>query len=57
MEWKKIKEIILEYSSLPLLNSFNGRNEKFIEMRRKKHSFFSIPLKPQNFTPPKLGRI
>ena len=28
MEWKEMKKIILEYSSLPLFESFNGRNGK-----------------------------
>ena len=32
MEWKRIKRIILEYSSLPLFESFNGMNEKFISL-------------------------
>ena len=30
MEWKEIKRIILEYSSLPLFESFNGGNGKLI---------------------------
>ena len=30
MEWKGIKRIILEYSSLPLFESFNGGNGKLI---------------------------
>ena len=30
MEWKWMKRIILEYSSLPLFKSFNGRNRKSI---------------------------
>ena len=29
MEWKGIKRIILEYSSLPLFRSYNGGNRKF----------------------------
>ena len=32
MEWKETKKIILEYSSLPLFRSFNGRNGKFIPL-------------------------
>ena len=32
MEWKKIKRIILEYSSLLLFGSFNGGNGKFIPL-------------------------
>ena len=56
MEWKII---ILEYSSIFLFKSFNGGNGKFIRLfrslNRKEHSFFSIPLKPQIFIPPKLG--
>ena len=32
MEWKGIKRIILEYSSLPLFESFNGGNEKLIPL-------------------------
>ena len=30
MEWKGIKIIILEYSYIPLFESFNRGNEKFI---------------------------
>ena len=30
MEWKVMKRIILEYSSLPLFESFNGGNGKLI---------------------------
>ena len=30
MKWKEMKIIILEYSSLPLFGSFNGRNGKLI---------------------------
>ena len=30
MEWKGMKRIILEYSSIPLFGSFNGGNEKSI---------------------------
>ena len=32
IEWKGIKKIILEYSSLPLFGSFNGGNGKFIRL-------------------------
>ena len=32
MEWKGIKKIILEYSSLPLFWSFNGGNGKLIPL-------------------------
>ena len=32
IEWKGMKRIILKYSSLPLLGSFNGGNGKFIPM-------------------------
>ena len=32
MEWKEIKRIILEYSSLPLFWSFNGGNGKSIPL-------------------------
>ena len=32
MEWKKIKRIILEYSSLLLFGSFNGGNGKSIPL-------------------------
>ena len=32
MEWKRIKRIILEYSSLPLFESFNGGNGKLIPL-------------------------
>ena len=52
MEWKIMKRIILEYSSLILFGSFNGGNG----MDRKEHSFLSIPLKPQIFIPPEIGR-
>ena len=64
MEWNG-KNIILEYSSLPLFGSFNGGNGKLIpsfievrgnEMGRTEHLFLSIPLKPQIFIPPKIGR-
>ena len=34
MEWKGMKKIILEYSSLPLFGSFNEGNEKFILLFR-----------------------
>ena len=50
MEWKIMKRIILEYSSLPLFGSFNRRNG----MDRREHSFLSIPLKSQIFIPLKL---
>ena len=30
IEWKGMKRIILEYSSLPLFESFNGENGKLI---------------------------
>ena len=66
MEWKGIKRIILEYSSLPLFGSFNGGNGKSIILfeslsrrngiGRRKHSFLSIPLKPQISIPPEIGR-
>ena len=32
IEWKEMKRIILEYSSLPLFRSFNGGNGKFIPL-------------------------
>ena len=32
MEWKGMERIILEYSSLPLFESFDGQNEKFIPL-------------------------
>ena len=32
MEWKGMKRIILEYSSLPLFGSFNGGNGKLISL-------------------------
>ena len=32
MEWKGMKKIILEYSSLPLFEGFNGRNGKSIPL-------------------------
>ena len=32
MEWKGMKRIILEYSSLSLFGSFNGGNEKLISL-------------------------
>ena len=32
MEWKGMKRIILEYSSLPLFESFNGGNRKSISL-------------------------
>ena len=32
MEWKGMKRIILEYSSLPLFGSFNGGNGKLIPL-------------------------
>ena len=32
MEWKGMKRIILEYSSLPLFESFNGENGKPIPL-------------------------
>ena len=32
MEWKEMKRIILEYSSIPLFRSFNGGNGKSIPM-------------------------
>ena len=32
MEWKGIKRIILEYSSLPLFESFNGEKRKSIPL-------------------------
>jgi len=31
-EWKRIKRIILEYSSLPLFWSFNGGNGNYISL-------------------------
>ena len=34
VEWKKMKRIILEYSFIPLFESFNGRNEKPIPLFR-----------------------
>ena len=34
MEWKGMKRIILEYSSLPLFVSFNGGNGKSIPLFR-----------------------
>ena len=68
MEWKGMKRIILEYSSLPLFGSFNGGNGKLIPlfgslsvrewngMDRREHSFFSIPLKSQIFIPFEIRR-
>ena len=51
MEWKGIKRIILEYSSLPLFGSFNGGNGKLIPLfgslnRREwnEHEGILIPL-------------
>ena len=32
MKWKGMKRIILEYSSLPLFESFNGGNGKLIPL-------------------------
>ena len=32
MKWKRMKRIILEYSSFPLFGSFNGRNGKLIPL-------------------------
>ena len=32
IEWKRMKRIILEYSSLPLFGSFNGENGKSIPL-------------------------
>ena len=32
MEWKRMKRIILEYSSIPLFGSFNGGNGKLIPL-------------------------
>ena len=32
MEWKGIKRIILEYSSISLFESFNGENRKHIPL-------------------------
>ena len=65
-EWKGIKRIILEYSSIPLFGSFNGGNGKLIPLfgslsgrewnEQREHSFLSIPLKPQIFIPPDIGR-
>ena len=34
MEWKGMKKIILEYSSILLFGSFNGENEKLIPLFR-----------------------
>ena len=34
IEWKEMKRIILEYSSLPLFGSFNGGNGKLIPLFR-----------------------
>ena len=34
MEWKEMKRIILEYSSIPLFGSFNGMNGKLIPLFR-----------------------
>ena len=60
MEWKGIKRIILEYSSILLFGSFNGRNGKSIplfgSLSKREHLFLSIPLKPQIFIPPKIGK-
>ena len=59
MEWKEMKKIILEYSSLLLFESFNGRNGKpillFESLSERKWNgskgtlipFYS--LKPSNF--------
>ena len=52
MELKGMKIIILEYSSLPFFGSFNEKNE----MDRREHSFLSIPLKPQIFISPEIGK-
>ena len=32
IKWKEMKRIILEYSSLPLFESFNGRKRKLIPL-------------------------
>ena len=67
MEWKEMKKIILEYSSLYF---FLGVLMKGIEislsylrvyvegngMGRRDHSFLSIPSNPQTFIPSKFGR-
>ena len=66
MEWKGIKRIILEYSSLLLFGSFNGENGKLFplfeslvggnKMSKREHLFLSIPLKSQIFIPSEIGR-
>ena len=60
IEWKWMKRIILEYSSIPLFKSFNGGNRKpillFESLSRREHSFLSIILKPQIFIFPEIGR-
>ena len=42
IEWKGMKIIILEYSSLPLFESFNGGNEKLIPL------FWSLSVREWN---------
>ena len=62
MEWNGMKRIILEYSSLPFFESFNGGNGKLIPLlggnaiSRREYSFPSIPLKSQIFIPPEIER-
>ena len=60
MEWKGKKIIILKYFSILLFRSFNGGNEKLIHLfgilSRREYSFLFIPLKPQIFILPEIGR-
>ena len=60
MELKGMKRIILKYFSILLFGSFNGGNEKLIHLfgslSRREYSFLFIPLKPQIFIPPEIGR-
>ena len=62
MEWKLMKKIILEYSSIPFFESFNGGNAliwgfkwKGMKWVKREHSFLSIFLKSQIFIPPEIG--
>ena len=62
MEWKLMKKIILEYSSIPFFESFNGGNALIWEFKwkgmkwvKREHSFLSIFLKSQIFIPPEIG--
>ena len=62
MEWKLMKKIILEYSSISFFESFNGGNALIWEFKwkrmkwvKREHSFLSIFLKSQIFIPPEIG--